>query len=186
MDFNMDFNMDYYNIAEGYYNLDILPFVDSDIIPSANEKIVEPINQKPFICDECGLGYRTNSGLYTHKRKHDPNYINKHSCSLCDYSNDNLHHLYRHIKTHKEPAEIISNNRLSGGLYKESKYAKMYDKKAKGFFCPTCNKKYGSRQSIQVHLKKHDINRIFKFQCNECNFKCDHKGQFNRHISKHK
>ena len=161
----MDFNIDDYNTI------------------FSNDYIIEPTNQKPFICDECGLGYRTFSGLYTHKRTHDENYMKKHSCSLCDYSHDNIYHLYRHIRTHKDKqAKIISYDRLT----KESKYKKMFDEKTQVFTCPTCNKKYSSRQTIQVHLKSHDINRVFKYECTKCNFKCDHTAQFKRHTISHK
>ena len=48
--------------------------------------------------------------MYSHKRKHDPDYKNKYSCSVCQYSNDNIHHLYSHINTHDE-ATIITNER---------------------------------------------------------------------------
>ncbi len=105
---------------------------------------------------------------------------------LCDYSHDNIYHLYRHIKSHNgeiPEAKIINNIRP---LCKPpSKYKQMYNEEDKTFSCPICNKKYNYRQSMQVHIKTHDKKRTFKFQCSECDFKCDHKGQFKRHINKH-
>ena len=38
---------------------------------------------------------------------------------------------------------------------------------------------------MQVHLKTHDVERVFKFMCELCDFKCDHKSQFNRHKKSH-
>ncbi len=138
---------------------------------------------KRFICDECGESYKYYSGLYSHKRKHDPNYIKKYSCSVCDYSHDNKYHLYSHINTH-ENATIITNERK---LHRQpSKYKQIYSEKDKQFTCPICDKKYNYRQSMQVHLKTHDNERVLKFVCSECDFKCDHKGQYKRHLKSHK
>jgi hypothetical protein len=156
---------------------------DNDI---DNVSIIEPPNNNTnrFVCDECGQSYKYYSGLYSHKRHHDPNYINKFSCSLCDYSHDNIYHLYSHINTHTDdPAEIITNERK---LYrKPSKYIKMYSEEEKNFNCPICGKKYGYRQSMQVHMKTHDKTREIKFHCSECDFKTDHKGHFTRHLNSH-
>ncbi len=149
--------------------------------------IIKPEKTNKFVCDECGESYKYHSGLYTHKRKHDVNYINKYSCSICEYSHDNIHHLYSHINAHNkknEHAEIITNDRDLGR--KPNKYKKMYDDKDKTFSCPICSKKYYYRQSIQVHMKTHETTRVFKFSCDSCDFKCDHKAQFGRHLKSHK
>jgi hypothetical protein len=172
--------MEFDNLNEYYYNnIDIIETNNTN--PNINNSI------KLFVCDECGASYKYYSGLYSHKRHHDPNYIKKYSCSLCDYSHDNIYHLYSHKNTHKDDNEskfeIITNERT---LYRQpSKYRKLYSTEEKNFSCPTCDKKYNSRQSIQVHMKTHDKDRIFKFSCTECDFKCDHKAQFKRHINSH-
>ncbi len=148
--------------------------------------IEPPTNTKRFICDECGQSYKYFSGLYTHKRIHDPNYIKKYSCSLCDYSHDNIYHLYSHINAHNnknEQAEIIKNEREL--IRQSNKQRNNYNQKDKMFDCPYCDKKYYYRQTIQAHLKTHDKNRVYKFSCDECNFKCDHKSQFSRHKNSH-
>ncbi len=162
-----------------------------------NSLQIEPpgINTNRYVCDECGQSYKYYSGLYSHKRTHDPNYVKKYSCSSCEYSHDNIYHLYSHINTHNnahnndhnsansQTATIITNERKLNR--QPNKCIKTYKEEEKIFKCPICDKKYNYRQSYQVHMKTHDKTRELKFQCIECDFKCDHKGQFNRHINSH-
>jgi hypothetical protein len=163
--------MEYFEELNEYYNYQ----ADMNIIE-------QPISER-FICDECGESYKYYSGLYSHKRKHDPNYINKYSCSECYYSHDNIYNLYKHMNTH-ENATIITNERK---LYrKPSKYKKMYNEEEKAFTCPICYKKYNYKQSMQVHLKTHDTEQKFKFLCVKCDFKSNHKAHFKRHTKSHK
>ena len=145
-----------------------------------------------FICDECGKSYKYHAGLYTHKRTHNPDYIKKYSCSICNYSSDNNHLLYSHMNLHKneENANIITNNRQLTPRpikYKQrySKYRELFNAEDNTFSCNICNKKYNYRQSIQVHMKIHDKERVFKFSCIKCDFTTDHKGYFKRHTNSH-
>ncbi len=167
---------------ESFTELNEYNEIDIDI----NDAIDPPTNINKFVCDECGKSYKYFSGLYTHKRIHDQNYIKKYSCSVCDYSNDNIYHLYSHINAHnnkKEEAEIITNDRkLNRQPNKHRNTKKQQDKL---YECPYCDKKYYYRQTIQVHLKTHEKNRVYKFSCDECDFKCDHKTQFSKHMNSH-
>ena len=136
-----------------------------------------------YPCDICDKKYATYSGLYSHRRHHDPNYIPRFSCSLCDYTHDNISHLKSHQIVHlkrNEDCKIIINERK---LYrKKSKYISMFKEESGSFYCPICDKKYLYRQSLQVHLKTHETNRTFRFNCCFCDFKTDHKAHFGRHI----
>lgn len=139
-----------------------------------------------YICDICNNEYATYSGLYSHKRKHDPSYVHKFSCSLCDYSHDNNHHLLDHLGVHakrNENASIITNKRT---LYRKSSiYQRVYNPDTGDFTCDICSKKYQYRQSLQVHMKEHQKNRVFKFHCKLCDFKSDHKAHYGRHTKSH-
>jgi KRAB domain-containing zinc finger protein len=162
--------MEYFEELKEYYNYDI--------------DIIEQTSHERFICDECGQSYKYYSGLYSHKRKHDPVYKNKYSCSVCQYSSDNIHHLYSHINTHEE-ATIITNERKLYRKPNKHRKSKINENDKNIFSCPICDKKYNYKQSMQVHLKTHDVERVFKFMCELCDFKCDHKAQFNRHKKSH-
>jgi KRAB domain-containing zinc finger protein len=136
-----------------------------------------------FPCDLCDKKYATYAGLYTHQRHHDPEYIPKFSCSGCDYSHDNISHLVRHQLMHAKKNEYINIITNVRKLYRQqSKYISMYKEKSNSFYCPECNKRYLYRQSLQVHIKTHEENRIFRFNCCNCDFKSDHKAHFGRHI----
>jgi KRAB domain-containing zinc finger protein len=157
----------------------------------SSETLFDNIERHPttgkYICDICDNEYASYSGLYSHKRKHDPSYIPKFSCSLCDYSHDNNKHLLDHIEVHakrNEVATIITNQRT---LYRKSSiYKKAYNPESGDFTCAICSKKYLYRQSLQVHIKEHLPNRLFRFNCELCDFKTDHKAHFGRHTKSHK
>jgi uncharacterized Zn-finger protein len=170
---------------ENYYDFD---YQGEKMISSEtlfNNIDMNPKNGK-YLCDICENEYATYAGLYSHKRKHDPSYIRKFSCSLCDYSHDNNRHLLDHIEVHarrNQVAMIITNQRT---LYRKSNvYKKVYAQDNDNFICTICSKKYMYRQSLQVHMKEHQDNRVFRFNCKECNFKSDHKGHFGRHTKSH-
>ena len=137
-----------------------------------------------FACKFCDKIYATYAGLYSHIRHHDPDYIPKFSCSICEYKHDNIYHLKSHQNAHlkkNEQAEIITNVRK---LYrKDSYYATLYKEKSDTFNCPICDKAYLYRQSLQVHIKTHNPNREYRFNCCFCDLKTDHKGHFLRHIN---
>jgi hypothetical protein len=155
-------------------------YIQNNEFDPLNEDISDVLNK--FVCDICDLKYATYAGLYSHRRRHDPDYIPKFSCSECDYKHDNIYHLKGHIKTHNNnnvDAQIITNQRK---LYRKNNiYRQMYNEDEKTFSCNICNKKYQYRQSLQVHIKTHDDFQTFKFNCENCNFKCNHKAQFSRH-----
>ncbi len=138
-----------------------------------------------YPCDICDKTYATYAGLYSHRRHHDPEYIPKFSCSGCDYSQDNISNLIRHQNMHikrNEYVNIVTNDRR---LYrKKSKYISMFKEETNDFSCPICQKTYLYRQSLKVHIKTHETNRTFKYNCCYCEFKTDHKGHFGRHIGK--
>ena len=181
--------MDFYNdIFSEYYLFDNQESIELSLNPL-------PINEETkFVCDECGLRYKHYSGLYSHKRQHDANYVKKYSCSLCKYSTDNVCRIKRHKDNHlklnqylsqderqEKKCEIIVNQRVLSD--KKSKYTKMYNTITGDFKCPICNKVYQYRQSIQVHLKSHEPQTTYRFNCSKCDFQTDHKGHFKRHCN---
>ncbi len=187
--------MTYHNFSDEFYLTEQSPRIDfSDDVEDTMilcETLFDNIERNPtngkYVCDICNNEYATYSGLYSHKRKHDPEYIPKFSCSICDYSHDNRHHLLNHIEVHAkrdETALMITNERP---LYRKSSfYQRVYNPDTGSFTCDICSKKYQYRQSLQVHMKEHQKNRIFKFNCDVCDLKTDHKAYFGRHIKSHK
>jgi len=183
------------NFSDEFYFLDkqtILNYLDE--LPEkmiSSETLFDNIEKHPitgkYICDICNNEYAHYSGLYSHKRKHDPGYIPKFSCSLCNYSHDNNRHILDHLDVHakrNEVASIITNERT---LYRKSSfYQRVYNQDSGTFSCNICSKKYQYRQSLQVHMKEHKMDRVFKFNCELCSFKTDHKAQFGRHLKSHK
>jgi hypothetical protein len=99
---------------------------------------------------------------------------------------ENNKHLLNHINVHakrNEVAIMITNER---NLYRKSSiYKKAYNPESGDFTCKICSKKYLYRQSLQVHIKEHQPNRVFRFNCELCIFNTDHKGHFTRHIKSH-
>ena len=157
---------------------------NTDVNPTLFDiKYKNPENNK-FRCEICNKEYKYFSGLYTHKRSHDPNYKKKYSCSLCNSSFDNITHTRKHIETHTRKGEIANPVENKRKLYrKDLKYKPVInqDNGENEFICSICNKKYNYRQSLQVHLKSHNILYVYKYNCMLCDFATDHSGEFKRH-----
>ena len=173
--------MDLYNDTfSEYYTFDNEKSIE--LTPQSTELNITDENK--FVCDVCGLSYKYYSGLYMHKRNHNPNYIKKYSCSVCQHSTDNIIRIKNHKNIHLgQECEIIINQRKLTD--KESKYKKIYNPEDNTYKCPLCNKIYQSRQSIEFHIKMHYPTRTYKFSCTECDFKTDRKGAFTRHKNSH-
>lgn len=77
-------------------------------------------------CDVCKLMFKNNKTLYYHKkRSHDP-HGKKHICHLCGKSYNDAHFLNRHMESHQ----------------------------GKNFQCKQCGKAFVSEHQVKVHVKK--------------------------------
>lgn len=89
--------------------------------------------QPLFACEKCPKTFKTDSGLYAHRKVHTDTFLVK--CNLCFKNFKFRHQLTRHLTMHT---------------------------KEKTHFCTFCNKGFGTRNNLTKHLKTHSNLLDFK------------------------
>lgn len=83
-------------------------------------------DQRKYHCDLCQKSFKTDSGLYAHRKTHADSY--DYSCQICLKKFKFKVHLSRHLTMHSQE---------------------------KNFFCRFCSKSFGVKDNLNKHLKTH-------------------------------
>ncbi|XP_023301783.2 zinc finger protein weckle isoform X1 [Lucilia cuprina] len=137
-------------------------------------------NEKPFICEECGLSLRTNSNLRQHMLIHtdvapfecevckkkfknktrlkthmDIHSPNKHVCNICGLQLNSKATLNRHFLVHSD--EMQHKCDYCGKAFKRAKALKnhlLLHTGLKPYSCDFCDRTFANGSNCRSHMKK--------------------------------
>ena len=171
--------------------------------------------EKPYVCDICGMNFRSSSNLSSHKRcKHSQE--RNYCCKLCFKSYKTSKSLRLHMDTHNKTRfkcdtcgkDYSAHHRLKNHIAYEHADIFGYAITSK---CSVCDKKFSCMTSLKLHIQIHEGNQRYgcdlcgslfsrkcdrdrhrmihtgekPYKCDKCEFSCIQPGDFNRHKSMH-
>lgn len=124
-----------------------------------------------FLCSDCGLTTTCREYYKTHVRTHDPEFVKKQTCPVCDkyIKTTNLFriHMKKHAGVMQAPRHYVCE--LCGKNFGTRTGFKYHKKKHLGemrFECPHCGKRFNRRNRFADHVRIHTQEKPYK--CNVC------------------
>lgn len=114
-------------------------------------------DDRPFLCDNCGKGFKTTKQLRNHRDLHKAKAKEPLKCDECrrDFTNTRL------LKLHKD------------SVHKESK----------PFTCSSCPYSASTRSALKLHLRRHTGEK--PFACEQCSYSTGDHNSLRRHKLRH-
>ncbi|XP_063632053.1 oocyte zinc finger protein XlCOF6-like isoform X21 [Cydia splendana] len=134
-----------------------------------------------YICDVCGKGYETASGLWLHGKV---GHSNKITCLRCKTSFPTVEARRLHIKTTKEcqPCKCkICGERFRHWEEKENHLVAVHNKERTVFSCTECDAAFEQRALLYGHLKTAHTNDN---KCSYCDTQFPTMTRLNSHIAR--
>lgn len=136
----------------------------------SQEKLDDHINfvhmkMPRVICDVCGKGYNSYSGLTSHQKVHsgDISSVNMGQCDVCGL-------YFKDVPTHKKNAhtKVLVNCPECGKQFSKNyikSHLKVVHAKSSDFECTVCQRPFTSREKLKVHM---DIHLGIRYPCHFC------------------
>ena len=145
------------------------------------------MQEKKYICSECGRSFFEKADLDFHLSSHNPKDQNI-ECDVCKLMFKNTKTLYYHKKRSHDPTNKIHICYQCGKSYTDSHHLNrhMESHGQKSSFCKTCGKAFQSEQKVKAHVRKvHEKWRRSQESekpCALCNKKFPNFGSMKRHL----
>jgi KRAB domain-containing zinc finger protein len=137
-------------------------------------------NEKPFICEHCGQGFRIKESLKNHRLKHKPPSF---CCLVCGKKFHCQSNLTMHKRTHIADTRLICDlcgKILSSKLILESHLRSHQGEKP--YQCTVCGKCYSSANALRCHKYSHSAKT---FACKICGKGFKRKRVLTEHMNCH-
>ncbi|XP_067664182.1 uncharacterized protein [Haliotis asinina] len=136
---------------------------------------------RPFVCDVCGLGFKTRTNWKTHKYRHAKAF----KCDICGRAFSLAPALKYHIRTHtgERPFQCDTCGMTftsTGGL---RAHKKRHLTKEKTFMCSMCDKAFMTKTNLETHIRIHK--GIRPFACPYCHLHFASRPHLNKHKRQH-
>ncbi|KAG8335163.1 hypothetical protein J6590_075563 [Homalodisca vitripennis] len=129
-------------------------------------------NERPFLCDICGKGFKTTKQLRNHKGIHRAK--RKFEGSLSDFMDID-------IALRKNTCNIC------GRTFADSRILKIHTEnvhnKARPYLCSFCSHSASSKSSLRIHVRQHTGEK--PFSCSECDYVTSDHNSLRRHKMRH-
>ncbi|XP_076061809.1 uncharacterized protein LOC143037451 [Oratosquilla oratoria] len=120
----------------------------------------------PFICEFCGVKFKTRRMLYRHCHLSHKNtgYL---KCPHCDYKTKTNNSLKRHVELHTESRQFIcemcgSSFHALGTLKDHHNFVHSDER---NHVCATCSKSFKNKSSLRRHMRIHSDKRPYECHC---------------------
>ncbi|XP_077283623.1 uncharacterized protein LOC143909491 [Arctopsyche grandis] len=137
------------------------------------------------ICDVCGQGCTTRSGLSQHRLRHAEA---RYSCPHCPYKCRRKGYMKKHVETHvremnssKAKAADTEPSRLDAAAEERAVPEVFTDKDL--YRCGRCNYRSPSMSYLNMHIKYHSVEKPFK--CDQCPYQCNASSRLATHKKTH-
>nr|CAI5834124.1 unnamed protein product [Callosobruchus analis] len=120
-------------------------------------------SEKPFLCSECGTGFKTLTQVKNHEVLHKksdedvPNWFTPKRCTICDKHFANSKCFKKHVQSVHE--------------------------KFKPFICNICGHKTARKAMLELHLRQHTGEKPHK--CSYCEYRTGDHNCLRKHLMKH-
>ncbi|CAG2164161.1 unnamed protein product [Oppiella nova] len=116
-------------------------------------------NEKNFLCDTCGKGFKNCKQLINHKVKHvvKTPVLKTHECHICLRT-------FNDARTKKVHLNNVHH-------------------KTRPYICNHCNHSAASRSALRTHMRQHTGEKPFK--CDKCNYTTSDHNSLRRHKMRH-
>jgi len=113
------------------------------------------MQEKKYICSECGRSFFEKAELDFHLSSHNPKDLNV-QCDVCKLMFKNSKTLYYHKKRTHDPNNKIHICYQCGKSYSDSHHLNrhMESHGQKSYYCKTCGKGFQSDQKVKAHTRK--------------------------------
>ncbi|XP_061834018.1 uncharacterized protein [Nerophis lumbriciformis] len=163
------------------------------------------IDNKHFVCSECGKSFEQRGGLNRHVRVHSGE--KPFACSVCAKRFSSKAHLKRHMMIHtgenpfscsvcakrfRDSYELMLHMRMHTGerpfscsicrrsfSRKDDMTSHMRSHMEKQFICSLCPKRFTSQKYVMIHMRTHTGEK--PFSCNVCDKRFTYKYQVSKH-----
>ncbi|XP_055371564.1 uncharacterized protein LOC129605684 [Condylostylus longicornis] len=144
---------------------------------------------KPFQCNICGNGFTQNGSLKSHMLIHTGE--RPHQCNVCGrgftQAKSLIFHMRRHTGEKPFSCSICGLSfRQKDGL-KRHEQIKHANIPPENHTCTICNRTLHSRYSLQLHMRKHNLNQSESrtLECSECDKKFQSRFSLSEHQRTH-
>lgn len=144
-------------------------------------------DEKPFICDQCHMGFTHPRYLTYHKKKH--NSVKDKICQFCNASFSLTKSLKRHLQTHTIRSrsficDICGSGHFSKHLLNEHRKRHIpLDKRRFKCTVENCHYVFVNKSELNDHLRTHCDEKAFL--CDKCPFKTKTLTALNKHFRIH-
>ncbi|XP_054165423.1 histone-lysine N-methyltransferase PRDM9-like [Oppia nitens] len=116
-------------------------------------------NEKNFLCDTCGKGFKNCKQLINHKVKHvvKTSVVKTHECHIC----------LRQFNDARQKKVHLNN----------------VHHKTRPYICNHCNHSAASRSALRTHMRQHTGEKPFK--CDKCSYSTSDHNSLRRHKMRH-
>ncbi|CAG0902032.1 unnamed protein product [Darwinula stevensoni] len=143
-------------------------------------------SERPYLCDTCGKGFKTNKQLRSHKTVHQDKKVSKRlssrQCDLCQRVFSDKRMLRMHRETvHMKIRPFLCN--FCGYSASCRSTLKMHLRQHTGekpFACDICEYKTGDHNSLRRHKMRHD--GVKPYKCPYCSYACIQSSTYKTHL----
>ncbi|XP_058054974.1 zinc finger protein 502-like [Anopheles bellator] len=142
--------------------------------------------EKIFVCEQCDAVFQKRSQYQTHLEAHLARECSNFRCDVCGAQLENARMLRLHRKTHVPPSKLWSCQ-MCNKKYTTKNLLEVHMNSHTGerpYKCSICAKDFSSKYVMAVHMKTHN-DRVRSFECKLCGSSFYSRNNLSQHERTH-